>query len=83
MKIKFTDNEINDMKNIIEEYRIVSKKIYDFQKKAEEIQDNVIELETKLKYIKDKEDHMMNELHSKYGQFSIQDIYESIYGRRF
>ena len=30
------------------------------------------------KSIKDKEDKMMSELHSKYGQFGLQDIYDTI-----
>ena len=83
MKINFTEQESKGIKDIIEEYRNVSEELYLFQKKAEEIQEKVIELETKLKSIKDKEDNMMNELHSKYGQFGLQDIYESIYDRGF
>ena len=51
---------------------------FDNQKKAEEIQEKVIELEKNLKSIKDKEDKMMSELHSKYGQFGLQDIYDTI-----
>lgn len=79
MKINFTEQESKSIKDIVEEYKNVSEELYLFQKKAEEIQEKVIELETKLKSIKDKEDGMMNELHSKYGQFGLQDIYESIY----
>lgn len=79
MKINFTEQESKSIKDIVEEYRNVSEELYLFQKKAEEIQDKVIKLENKLKSIKDKEDGMMNDLHSKYGQFDLQDIYESIY----
>lgn len=79
MKINFTEQESKDIRDIVEEYRNVSSELYVFQKKAEEIQEKVIELETQLKSIKEKEDKMMTELHSKYGKFSLQDIYESIY----
>ena len=78
MKIKFTEQEIQNIRDIIEEYRTVSDELYSNQKKAEEIQEKVIELEKNLKSIKDKEDNMMSELHSKYGQFGLQDIYDSI-----
>ena len=78
MKIKFTEQEIQNIRDIIKEYRNVSDELYSNQKKAEEIQEKVIELEKNLKLIKDKEDKMMSELHSKYGQFGLQDIYETI-----
>ena len=78
MKLKFTEQEIKDIRDIIEEYRNVSGELYSYQKKAEEIQDKVIELENNLKLIKGKEDKMMSILHSKYGQFGLQDIYNAI-----
>lgn len=78
MKIKFTEQEIQNIRDIIEEYKTVSDELYSNQKKAEEIQEKVIELEKNLKLIKDKEDKMMSELHSKYGQFGLQDIYDTI-----
>ena len=78
MKSKFTEQEIQNIRDIIKEYRNVSDELYSNQKKAEEIQEKVIELEKNLKSIKDKEDKMMSELHSKYGQFGLQDIYETI-----
>ncbi len=83
MKINFTEQESNDIKDIVEQYRNVSEELYVFQKKAEEIQEKVIDLENKLKSIKEKEDKMMSDLHSRYGQFGLQDIYESIYDRGF
>lgn len=79
MKINFTEQESKEIKDIVEKYRNVSEELYLFQKKAEEIQDKVIELKNTLNSIKEKEDSMMTELHSKYGQFGLQDIYESIY----
>lgn len=78
MKINFTEQEKKDIRDIIEEYRNVSGELYSFQKKADEIQEKVIELECELKKIKEKEDKMMSILHSKYGQFGLQDIYDAI-----
>jgi archaellum component FlaC len=78
MKINFTEQEKKDIRDIIDEYRNVSGELYSFQKKADEIQEKVIELENNLKNIKEKEDKMMSELHSKYGPFSLQDIYDTI-----
>ena len=79
MKVNFTDQEKTDIKDIIEEYRKVSEDLYLYQKKAEEIQDRVIELEADLKKIKEKEDVMMTELKKKYGEFGLQDIYDAIH----
>ncbi len=79
MKINFTEQESKEIRDIVEEYRNVSEELFVYQKKAEEIQDKVIELEKTLKSIKEKEDGMMSELHSKYGQFGLQDIYETIF----
>ena len=78
MKNKFTEEEIKLIKDIIEQYRDVSDELMVYQKKAEEIQDKVIELNNELKSIKDKEDELMSKLHKKYGEFGLQDIYEAI-----
>ena len=39
----------------------------------------MIELEENLKSIKEKEDGLMTELKEKYGEFSLQDIYECLF----
>ena len=78
MKVSFTEQEVSDIRDIIEQYRDVSEELYIYQTKAEEIQSKVIELEKLLKSIKETEDKMMETLHSKYGEFSLQDIYEAI-----
>lgn len=78
MKVSFTKEEIQGMRDIIDQYRDVSQELYTYQKKAEEIQEKVISLEKDLGSIKEKEDKMMDELHKKYGEFTLQDIYEAI-----
>ena len=79
MKIKLTEQEITDIRDIIEQYRNVSGELYSYQDKAKEIQEKVTELESEMKKIKDKEDNLMEELHSKYGRFGIQDIYDTLW----
>ena len=78
MKNKFTEEDIKLIKDIIEEYRNVSDELNSYQKKAEEIQDKVIVLDKTLKKIKNQEEELMTELHKKYGDFSLQDIYNAI-----
>ena len=80
MKIKLTEQEITDIRDIIEQYRNVSGELYSYQDKAKEIQEKVTELESEMKKIKDKEDKLMEELHSKYGKLGIQDIYDTLNG---
>lgn len=79
MKLDLSKEEIQRVRDIIDEYRDVSGKLYSYQKKADEIQTKVIELEESLKKIKDKEDLIMDELHKKHGEFTIQDIYEVLF----
>ena len=78
MKTKFTEDDIRTIKDIIEQYRDVSDELSVYQKKAEEIQDKVITLNNNLKEIKEQEEKLMTELHKKYGNFSLQDIYDAI-----
>ena len=79
MKVKFNNNEIQSFRDIIKEYQDVSDELHSYQQKAEEIQTKVIELEENLKSIKEKEDGLMKELKEKYGEFSLQDIYECLF----
>lgn len=76
MKLKLTQEEIKNVRDIIQRYRDVSNELYIYQNKAEEIQTKVIELEKNLGDIKSQEDGMMEELHKKYGKFTLQDVYE-------
>lgn len=78
MKTNFTEEEKKSIRDIIEQYRDVSDELTSYQKKAEEIQEKVISLENNLKEIKEKEDKLMEDLHQKYGEFGLQDIYEAI-----
>ena len=78
MKIDFTEKDSKCIRDIIEEYRDVSRSLYLRQKEAKKIQDEVDVLSNELKKIKGKEDKLMKRLHQKYGDFGLNDIYESI-----
>ena len=78
MRINLTSQEIQDIRNIIQEYRNVSDELDVYQKKADEIQDKVIELNKNLLSIKEKENKKISELHKKYGDFGLQDIYDTL-----
>ena len=78
MKINFSKEDIQDIRDIVEEYRNVSDELSIYQKKADEIQEKVIELNKTLESIKKKEEIKMSELHSKYGEFGLQDIYNAL-----
>ena len=79
MKVKFNNDEIQSFRDIIKEYQDVSDELVVYQQKADEIQTKVIQLETILKSIKEKENKLMTELHKTYGEFSLQDIYECLF----
>lgn len=78
MENKFTKQEIDEMKNIITKYRNVSGELSIFQNQATEIQKKVNQLENELLEIKSEENIIMNNLHNKYGEFSLQDIYDAL-----
>jgi uncharacterized coiled-coil DUF342 family protein len=83
MKLRLTTEERKNIRDIIDEYRLISDEIDLYQKKADEIQEKVITLNSQLKDIKDEEDKLMTELHNKYGDFSLQDIYDIVVNDKF
>jgi len=78
MKVNFTKEDVQSFRDIIKEYQDVSDELSSYQKKAEDIQTKIISLEKNLKSIKNKENKLMEGLHKKYGEFGLQDIYESL-----
>ena len=78
MKINFTEKDSKCIRDIIEEYRDVSRELYIHQDEAKKIQEKVDVLSNELKEIKSREDRLMKRLHQKYGDFGLNDIYESI-----
>ena len=76
--IKFTDKEKESINNIIDRYRNVSASLEASLDEAKKIQEKVETYTNEMKSIKDDEDKLMETLHKKYGEFGIQDVYESL-----
>lgn len=82
MRISMSTDDITKVRNVIEDYRRVTSLLGDLQKQADEIQDKVINANSELNKIKENEDILMKYLHKTYGDFSLQDVYETInYGK--
>lgn len=78
MKTDFTPEELRDITDIISRYRSVSGELDSYMEQAEEIQKKVVELSNILDGIKNEEKSLMDSLHSKHGDFGLQDIYDAI-----
>lgn len=82
MMISFTEQEKSSVIDIIDRYRTVSQSLTDYQNKVQEILDKVNDLETQMGSLKEEEDKLMNDLHKKYGDFSLNDLYYILYGEQ-
>lgn len=78
MKINFTQDEKFRIRLFIQRYHSVNVEVENLKKKAEDIQKKITDEQTKLKEIKKEEDEFMDELHKKYGKFTIQDVSDSL-----
>lgn len=74
----FSKEDLQSISEIIEQYRMVSSKLSGHKKEMEDIQKKVDELNDELKNIMDNEKKLMTELHKKYGDFCLQDIYNAL-----
>lgn len=82
MMINFTEQEKSSVIDIIDRYRTVSQSLTDYQNQAQEILDKVNELEKQMDGLKKEEDNLMENLHKKYGDFSLNEVYYTIYGEQ-
>ena len=78
MKINFTEDEKFRINLFIQRYHSINVEVENLKKKAEDIKKRIEDEQLKLKEIKKEEDEFMDELHKKYGKFSIQDVGDSI-----
>lgn len=79
MKIGFTEEEKFRINLFIERYHSINVEVDSLKRKAEEIKKRISDEQAKLKETKKEEDEFMEELHKKYGKFSVQDISDSLY----
>ena len=85
MKINFTKehkekilNYIKEYQNINDEYRIYNEKMNTLQKEINELSEKLKTSESNLQSIREKEKEYMEELHSIYGNFTLNDLWDSL-----
>lgn len=86
MKINFTKehkdkilNYIKEYQNITEEYRSYNNKIKSLQEELNLLTEKLQITENNLKSMREDENKYMEELHTIYGDFSLNDLYISIF----
>lgn len=86
MKINFSKEHKDKLLSYIENYKNISNEEYRIYEKVKSLQEEINELtselqtiENKLQSFRDDEKIYMDELHKIYGDFSLQDLYDSIY----
>ena len=86
MKINFNKEHkdkilyyINEYQNINEEYKSHNNKIKSLQEELNSLTEKLKATEINLQSIREEEKKYMDELHTVYGDFTLNDLYESIY----
>lgn len=86
MKINFSEKHKEKILYYIKEYQNISNEEYQIYEKVKSLQEELNELtaklqltENKLQSFRDEEKTYMNELHEIYGDFTLNDLWESIY----
>lgn len=85
MKINFSEehrnkilNYIKEYQNINNEYRIYNERMNTLQEEINEITEKLKSTESNLQSIRDKEKEYMEELHKIYGDFTLNDLWDSL-----
>jgi uncharacterized protein YlxW (UPF0749 family) len=86
MKINFSEEHKDKILSYIEKYKNISNEEHQIYEKVKSLQKELNELTAKLQStentlqsFRDEEKTYMDELHSIYGDFTLSDLYESIY----
>ena len=86
MKINFSEEHQDKLLNYIKEYQNISNEEHQIYEKIKSLQDELNELtanfqsiESKLQSLHDEEKEYMNKLHEIYGDFTLNDLWETIY----
>jgi predicted nucleic acid-binding Zn-ribbon protein len=86
MKINFNKEHkdkllyyINEYQNINNEYKTHNDKIKSLQEELNSLTEKLNVTESNLQSIREEEKKYMDELHTIYGDFTLNDLYESIY----
>ena len=85
MKINFNEEHKNKLLNYIQEYKNINEEYITYNSRVNALQEELNELtaklqsaESTLQSIRDEEKEYMKELHSIYGDFTLNDLWESI-----
>ena len=85
MKINFNEEHKDKILYYIKEYQNISSEYQTYSYKVKELQDELNILtaklqstESNLQSIRDEEKKYMNELHTTYGDFTLNDLWESL-----
>lgn len=86
MKIDFSEKHKDKILHFIQEYKTINEEysnyatgIVNLQHQLNELKEKLQSTENILKNIRKNEKIYMDELHSIYGDFTLNDLYESIY----
>ena len=86
MKIDFSKEHKEKILNYIEKYKKISNEELEIYNKVKSLQEEINKLTTELQSIesnlqshRDDEKKYMEKLHTIYGDFTLQDLYESIF----
>lgn len=86
MKINFNEEHKDKILYYIKEYQNISNEEHQIYEKIKSLQEELNELtaklqstESNLQSLRDEEKQYMDELHSIYGDFTLNDLWESIY----
>ena len=74
--LKFTEEEEREIRQIIGEYHQMNLIYSNYTKELMRIKDFLEKVEEDFNKIKDKERELMESLHEKYGEFSLQEVYD-------
>jgi chromosome segregation ATPase len=85
MKINFTKEHKDKLLYYINEYKKISNEEYQIYEKIKSLQEelniltaNFQSIENNLQYIRNNEKEYMSELHKIYGDFTLNDLWNSI-----
>ena len=85
MKINFTKEHKDKILSYINEYQTINQEYITYNNKVNILQEELIDLlskiqstESTLQSIREKEREYMDELHKIYGDFTLNDLWESL-----
>lgn len=76
--LNFTEEEKNEIRYIIHDYHQMNMVYSNYVKELERIKNFLEKVEDDFNIIKSKEKELMDRLHEKYGDFSLQQVYEML-----